>query len=110
MKKGNKFGARKVTFRGIEFASKKECERYIELLDMQKKGKIENLKLQEEFILIPENKFFKAVIYIADFVYEDGDGLIVEDVKGLKKGAAYSLFKIKQKLFYQKYHVVIREI
>ena len=35
---------------------------------------------------------------------------IVEDVKGFKKGSAYSLFKIKQKLMYDKYGIVVKEI
>ena len=40
----------------------------------------------------------REVSYIADFKYIQDGKMIVEDVKGYKRGAAYQLFTIKRKL------------
>jgi hypothetical protein len=114
--KKNKFNAKKIEFRGMIFDSKKELERFLFLKDRESKGIIEALERQIEFELIPENKYYKAVRYIADFRYiwklSDGSkGLeYIEDVKGLKKGSAYQVFKIKQKLMYDKFKILVKEI
>lgn len=50
----NKFGARKVTFKGIEFDSTHERDFYIKLLGLQREGKISGLRLQTSFLLIPK--------------------------------------------------------
>ena len=107
----NKFSARKVEFDGYIFDSKKEYLRYLELRQLQKDKKIAELEVHPEYTIISANDKFKAVIYKADFYYVDVNlNQIVEDVKGLKKGAAYSLFKIKQKLMYDRYGIDVKEI
>jgi hypothetical protein len=49
--------------------------------------------------------------YLADFVYVDRlmDKTIVEDVKGMKRGAAYQMFKLKAKLMKACYGIDILE-
>ncbi len=108
--KKNKFNARKIEYKGMVFDSKKEFERYLVLQDMEKKGEIEKLKLQYEFILIPDNEVYKGVKYIADFYYWKDFKPVIEDVKGLRKGAAYSLYVIKKKLLYHNFKIIIQEI
>ena len=98
----NKYNARKVTFCGIEFDSKKEGMRYLLLKDMERQGQISDLRLQVPFELLPaiyrdevvhlktKDKTVtklvqRAVNYVADFVYTDKDGnQVVEDTKGLR--------------------------
>lgn len=129
---GNKFGARRVIApNGEIFDSKKEYRRFCELTLLEKAGKISGLKRQVTFELIPmqrekSTEVYKAgpqkglpkpgaiiekpVKYVADFVYcDENDNTIVEDTKGLKKGAAYDLFVIKRKLFLQRYGIKIKE-
>jgi len=102
----NKYGARKTG----GFDSKKEFERWMILKDLEKKGKISHLETQKPFILIDKSPFFRSVKYIADFVYIENGQQIIEDVKGYRKGQAYQLFKIKQKLMYERYGILVREI
>ena len=94
----NKFGNKKTEIDGIVFDPKKEAERYQVLKQFEKQGKINGLKLQQEFILIPQvvldGKKQKPVKYKADFCYSVDGNDIVEDVKGWKTPE----YKIKRKL------------
>lgn len=108
--KKNKLNAEKVTYNGIKFDSKKEAARYAELSLMLKAGVISDLKLQVKYELTGKNDRFKPSHYIADFVYTDDRGkTVVEDVKGCKSGAVYQLFKLKQKIMYDKYGILVIE-
>ena len=120
----SKYKNRKVIYNGLVFDSKKERDRWIELTLMQKAGQIKNLKRQVEYLLIPaqfgmvecENGRRKraclerATYYKADFAYNKGDEFIVEDVKGYKKGGAYSTFVLKRKLMLEKYGIRVKEV
>ena len=88
-----KYGNKKIQLDGILFDSKKEANRYCELKLLQCCGKITELQLQKEFVLIPaqyEGKgkqrrcIERAVKYKADFYYFDIDTgrYVCEDVKG----------------------------
>lgn len=110
----NKYGARKTTFMGMEFDSKKEAERFAVLRYMQMGKQISGLECQVKFELIPNQKdengkvIERAVNYIADFVYTDlktGEQ-IVEDTKG----ARTKEYIIKRKLMLHKYGIRIREV
>ena len=96
-----KYRAVKVNVDGITFDSKREAERYLELKQMVKDGKIEGLRLQFPFELQPgfinsKGKKVRPIIYKADFVYTDVDGKrVVEDVKGMETKD----FKLKRKMF-----------
>lgn len=107
----NKFNAKKTVMYGQTFDSRKEAERYLVLRSMEQSGVITDLQRQVKFVLIPKQPGEREVSYTADFVYQDGDGkMVVEDVKGYKKGAAYALFVIKRKLMLKEYGIKVREI
>ena len=108
----NKYHAKKVTFFGETFDSRKEGERWLVLRSLQKQGKIRDLRRQVKFELTPAfpKAGLRAMAYIADFVYNQDGKTVVEDVKGYRKGAAYELFKAKKKMLYWRYGILIKEI
>lgn len=87
MKSKRKYKNQKVKFDGFTFDSKKEFERYLVLKSELKTGKIQDLRLQQAFVLAPsvklknEPKAKPAMKYIADFVYIRDGVQVVEDVK-----------------------------
>lgn len=94
---------------GEKFDSKKEARRYVELRLMERAGEIRNLRRQVKYPFVLNT--VKVATYIADYVYEDRWGNeIVEDVKGMKKGAAYQTFKIKQRLMLALYNIEVKEV
>lgn len=74
------------------FDSKMEFKRFGDLTLLLKSGAISNLQRQVRYKLEYEGIFYG--VYIADFVYEQGDQTIVEDVKGHKTQA----YRTKKKL------------
>lgn len=124
-----KYHNKKVVVDGIEFDSQKEGHRYKELRLMERAGKINQLRLQVPFELIPnqyetvtvqlktktkqvQKLVERKVEYVADFVYNDLESgeTVVEDVKGYRLGGAYAVFQIKRKLMLQVYGIKVREI
>ena len=123
---GTKYNATKCLVDGIEFASKREANRYLELRLLERAGEISDLRLQVDFELIPnqyrtEKRYGKngkplkdkevllerKVVYRADFVYTDKDGkTVVEDVKGFRT----TEYVLKRKMFLYKYGFPITEI
>lgn len=102
----NRYRNTKVEVDGIMFHSKKEAQRYQELLLLERGGIISDLKLQPRFLLQDKfkhkDKRYRKIEYSADFQYvEDGD-TIVEDVKSFitKKDPVY---RLKKKLLLFKY-------
>lgn len=101
----HKYNARKTAVDGITFDSRKEAERYKELKELQRVGKIDGLELQPRFTLMDgfryEGKAVRKIEYVADFFYLDLSTyeLIVEDVKGVKT----DVYKLKKKLFLKRY-------
>lgn len=94
----SKYGASKVTYKGITFDSRYERDRYIYLCQLQKDGKISNLRLQTQFLLIPQvTKFVEvqlktkvrydarvvemAAYYHNDFTYKEDDKYVCEEFK-----------------------------
>lgn len=94
LKSYSKFENIKTVVDGIEFHSKKEAKRYVELRMLERAKRITNLKLQPKFeIRINGAKVFT---YKADFEYfEDGVKYVVEDVKGFRT----PVYRIKIKCF-----------
>lgn len=93
----------------IKFSSQKEVNRYRELMLLQRVHKISDLKLQVRFILAPAQHGEKAVEYVADFTYMEGNKLVVEDIKGYLTKECI----IKRKWFKDKYlsnHIIFREM
>ena len=119
----NKYKSHKTSVNGVNFDSRKEADRYIELSLLSRSGAITSLKRQVKFELIPaqyepdiitprgkvkKGKLIeRAVSYIADFVYNDKDGnIVVEDVKGMRTKD----YIIKRKLLLYMHGIRIKEI
>lgn len=85
MNSRSKYRSKKITVNGITYDSKKEMRRHLELLDMERKGEIQDLQRQVKFVLIPMQRepdtigprggvkkgklLEREVCYVADFVY-----------------------------------------
>jgi len=112
----NKYKNKKIIHDGIKFDSIKEKDRYIDLKIMQKAGLIHNLQVKPVYTLIPKNKYNGVCSYIADFSYNEiiDDEMIVEDVKPFNKKTGKFLllpvYKIKKKLMYDRFKIIIKEV
>ena len=112
---GTKYNNRQINYDGMVFDSVKEYCRWDELKLLERAGKISGLQRQVKFELIPAQRIGGKVVehacrYVADFVYTENGKIVVEDVKGYKKGAAYTIFTIKRKLMLQVHGIRIKEI
>lgn len=107
--KAHKYGAKRTTVDGIHFDSKAEAYRYGELLLMEKRGDIHNLRPHPRYPLHagPDN-VARVGDYVADFEYQvTKTGVtITEDVKGVRT----DLFKWKAKHFAIEYGRQVHEI
>jgi hypothetical protein len=109
--KRSKYGNKKVMVKNIQFDSKKEADRFLELNYLHRCGKIKDLKLQPKFLLMKgfkhDKRKIRDIFYVADFQYINQDGkAVVEDVKGLRT----SVYRLKKKLFlniYRKDYIFI---
>jgi len=89
--KSNKYNAIRSELNGIRFASKLEADRYKQLMELQRAGKITKLKLQVQFVIARgyidprTGEKMRPVVYVADFMYFDTERKIwvVEDTKGI---------------------------
>ena len=120
----SKYGAKKTTVGDLQFDSKKEARRYMELSLLEDAGKISYLQRQVKYVLIPAQRepvtigprggikqgkiIEREVAYIADFVYYDNETreTIVEDTKGFRTPE----YIIKRKLMLYIHHIRIREV
>ena len=115
----------------IKFQSQKEARRYDELMLMRKAGTIRDLKLQPQFTLqesyvTPDGNRIRAIIYKADFSYEEqitthfvesrtnyhyddtSWQFVVEDVKS--KATKTRVYGMKKKLLREKFGIDIVEV
>lgn len=109
MKPGrSKYGAIKTVVNGITFASKKEAERYQELLLLEKAGVISHLELQPKFKLYSGTTPIRfdsgrQAEYRADFAYFDYSlperCRVIEDCKGMKT----DVYKLKRAIVHACY-------
>ena len=99
----NKYRNKKIIVDDYIFDSIQESKRYKELKLLLRAGEISNLELQPHFLLQDRfkknGKTYRKIEYIADFKYIENGKTIVEDVKGIQT----EVFKIKHKLFENKY-------
>lgn len=109
----SKYNSKKTVVDGQTFDSKKEANRYQELVLLEKAGVIKNLSRQVKFVLIPSQRDESGKVierecsYKADFMYYDEAGeTIVEDVKGFRTKE----YIIKRKLMLYQYGIRIREV
>jgi Protein of unknown function (DUF1064) len=89
----NKYSAQRTG----KYASKKEAAIARDLWILADCGKIEDLKEQVKFELVPGRNGVRPICYYADFTYVDEDkNLHVCDVKGMKT----PVFRLKEKMMY----------
>ena len=89
-----KYRNQKTEYEGHIFDSQAEANRYAELKIMERSGIIKGFSIQPSFIID------KGIRYRPDFIVCGADGTVwVEDVKGVETQA----FKIKEKMFNEKY-------
>lgn len=103
LEKRNKYGARKKLVDGIWFDSVWESQRYLQLKAKLHCNEISNLELQVKFPL--EVNGVLVASYVADFVYENDQGTVVEDAKGYKT----AIYRLKKKLMKACYDIDIYE-
>jgi hypothetical protein len=118
---GGRYHAKKVTSPDGVFDSQREYKRWEVLKQKQASGEISGLKRQVKFELLPEYRepdrlgprggtirgklIQRAVYYIADFVYTEDGKTIVEDSKGMRTPE----YKLKKKLMYDRYRIIVKE-
>ena len=98
---------------GIKFDSKKEANRFEELMLLQEAGEIADLKLQPQFTLqesyvTTEGERIRAIRYVADFSYWQRGEPVVEDVKS--KATATAQYKMKKKLMQERFGISVKEV
>lgn len=107
--RGSKYNAKKTVVDGIEFDSAKEAKRYAKLRALEDAGKIQGLRLQVPFELLPsfdcDGVKYRGMKYVADFVYYRDGKVVVEDCKGFKTAE----YKLKKKLMAYINHINIEE-
>ena len=108
-RKQSKYKNEPITIDGHRFPSKKEANRYRELLLLQRAGAISALSLQEPFELQPAfrhpitGKTIRAIKFVADFTYFDSDGRMhIEDTKGFHTKE----YELKKKMMLYKGFVI----
>lgn len=101
--KKTKYANKKTVIDGIAFDSKGEASRYFFLKDLERAGKISNLRRQVKFVLAPavkiegEKRKRPELSYYADFVYLENGLEVVDDFKS-PITQKLSTFRIKQHL------------
>ena len=85
------------------FDSKKEFQRYQELVILEKLGQIQHLETQVGFPLRVNDVLIGH--YVCDYLYWENGKKVVEDCKGVKT----PIYRIKCKLMNAIYDITIRE-
>lgn len=103
-KRKNKYNAKKTSYNGNNYDSKKEAK-YAESLDLAMKYSVEGAPEKwERQIRMPVKINDKHICYyILDFKVYYKDRIEYIDVKGMKSGPAYQMFRLKKKLV-EAYH------
>lgn len=101
----SKYGNKWVEFDGIKFQSKREANRYYDLMMLYLGGYIKMFRMQVEFELNDGGKFSHK--YVADFVYLDlrNNEFVIEDCKGFRT----NVYRKKQRLMKKIYGIEIKE-
>lgn len=124
--KGQKYKNKKIEIDGIKFDSTKEGKRYLVLKQGLYDGKIQDLKLQVKYELIPSIKeeyvehlktkdkvktrtLQLPITYTCDFQYMKDGELIIEDIKASPKLLPKE-FVIKEKLMFWKHRIRIKKV
>ena len=99
----SKYRNKRTVVDGITFDSKAEARRYGELKLMERHGLIHNLKCHPRYVLLEpftvKGIRYRGVTYEADFSYTENGVEVVEDCKGFRT----AVFRLKEKLFMDRY-------
>jgi len=102
-KKPHKYSAQ----RQGKYASKREEQVARDLWVLADAGKIEDLREQVPFELVPGRNGVRSVKYIADFTYvDDASKLHVCDVKGMRT----PIYRLKKRMMYLLLGITIEEL
>ena len=105
----SKYHAKKTVVDGIQFDSAKEAKRYTRLRALEEEGRIQHLRIQVPFEILPsfecDGVKYRGMSYVADFVYYRAGKVVVEDCKGFKTAE----YKMKKKLMAYMNHINIEE-
>lgn len=101
----SKYHSKKEEVNGIVFDSKKEANRYRQLLLLERAKVIQDLELQVPYILIDKSQYGRAIKYVCDFRYKEDGHIVVEDTKGYRT----DVYKLKARLLAERYGIVIKE-
>ena len=93
----------------IKFGSKKEAAYYDSLMVLEKAGTVRNIKLQYQYLLKPAytdaytGERFRAISYLADFVFDRLEGetwrtVVIDTKGGGRKGTETKTVSLKRKL------------
>lgn len=111
-KKKSKYNNIKTIVDGIKFDSKGESQRYSQLKEFERRGKIKNLELQKKYTLVDkaeaeDGTIVQALTYKADFFYFNvATGKeVTEDFKGRRTQS----FIDKTKIMREKHKIEIYE-
>lgn len=107
-----KFGNKKCDWKGIEFDSIKERDRFIILKAEEQRGEITDLNRQVRYQLLPAQKdengkvIERPCFYVADFVYRRNGETVVEDVKSKATKTREYIIKRKMMLWFHGLKIV----
>lgn len=102
----------------IKFRSKKEATFFDSLKEQEMVGLVRNIRMEVQFLLKPAytdsttGERFRAINYLADFVYEEKDESgkfvqhIIDTKGGSKKGTRTKDYAIKRKLMADKGYII----
>jgi len=113
-KRGNKFNAKKVTYDGKTFDSKKEGIHYLHLKGRLERGEIKDLRIHPRYNFTHNG--VKIGSFTPDFDYFERSNvpdfwdLVVDDCKGYKSGLSYNWFRRQCKMMEAFFGVEVREI
>lgn len=101
----------KTVVNGITFDSKKEAERYRQLMYLLKCYAISDLRLQHRITItegytLPDGERVRPLVYVADFSYIRDGKRVYEDAKGVRT----QTFINKKKLVYELCGIEIQEV
>lgn len=113
---GGKVQHQKIVANGIEFDSKAEHDRYIELKLMERAGLITDLECHPRYEVLPKQETpegkqnFRPVVYTPDFRYKTSDGReVVEEVKS-EYTRHEKDYIIRRKLLYYTQGIYVEEV
>lgn len=110
-RKESKYRNQKTEVSGIQFDSKKEARRFVELMELLNSGEITDSRLQHNITLIEgftmtDGTRIKPEVYKADFSYIKDGRRIYEDTKGKRTNE----YLIKRKQVADKLGILIVEV